>query len=59
MYCTNGTSFTATFPYVMLTALLIRGATLPGAAAGIRYYIEPKWEKLLDYQVNKVVFSGA
>lgn len=43
--------FTATFPYVMLTALLIRGVTLPGAADGIRYYIEPKWEKILDYQV--------
>lgn len=43
--------FTATFPYLMLTALLIRGATLPGASTGIRYYLEPKWEKLLDYKV--------
>lgn len=43
--------FTATFPYVMLTALLVRGATLPGASEGIRFYLEPKWEKVLDYQV--------
>ncbi|XP_018009290.1 sodium- and chloride-dependent creatine transporter 1 [Hyalella azteca] len=43
--------FTATFPYVMLTALLIRGVTLPGAAEGIRYYLEPKWEKIFDHQV--------
>ncbi|KAB7493651.1 Sodium- and chloride-dependent GABA transporter 2 [Armadillidium nasatum] len=43
--------YTATFPYVMLTALLVRGATLPGAADGIRFYLEPKWEKILDYQV--------
>ncbi|KAA0200101.1 hypothetical protein HAZT_HAZT002950 [Hyalella azteca] len=41
----------ATFPYVMLTALLIRGVTLPGAAEGIRYYLEPKWEKIFDHQV--------
>lgn len=43
--------FTATFPYVMLTALLIRGATLPGAVEGIRFYIEPDWSRILDYQV--------
>ncbi|ROT67869.1 sodium- and chloride-dependent GABA transporter 2 [Penaeus vannamei] len=43
--------FTATFPYVMLTALLVRGATLPGASEGIRFYLEPKWEKVLEYQV--------
>lgn len=49
---------TATFPYVMLTALLIRGATLPGAADGIRYYIQPDWGKILEYQVNKVDFQS-
>ncbi|KAK7071321.1 Sodium- and chloride-dependent creatine transporter 1 [Halocaridina rubra] len=43
--------FTATFPYVMLTALLVRGVTLPGAAEGIRFYLEPNWERICDYQV--------
>lgn len=38
--------FTALCPYVILTVLLIRGATLPGAKNGIYYFITPTWEKL-------------
>ncbi|XP_064145518.1 sodium- and chloride-dependent glycine transporter 2 [Loxodonta africana] len=45
--------FTATFPYVVLVILLIRGVTLPGAGAGIWYFITPKWEKLTDATVWK------
>lgn len=43
--------FTATFPYVMLVVLLIRGLTLPGAAAGIKFYLYPDPARLSDPQV--------
>uniref|UniRef100_A0A914XLC4 Transporter n=1 Tax=Plectus sambesii TaxID=2011161 RepID=A0A914XLC4_9BILA len=38
--------FTATFPYVILIALLIIGNLQPGADRGITFYLSPKWEKL-------------
>ncbi|CAB3239469.1 unnamed protein product [Arctia plantaginis] len=43
--------FTALFPYVMLTALLIRGVTLEGAVDGIIFYLSPNWETLLEARV--------
>lgn len=43
--------FTATFPYVVLIILLVRGVMLPGSAKGIEYFIKPKWELLLDAKV--------
>ncbi|KAM9319148.1 solute carrier family 6 member 4a isoform 2-T2 [Pholidichthys leucotaenia] len=42
---------TATFPYLVLLVLLIRGATLPGAWRGVEYYLKPDWEKLLNTAV--------
>ncbi|XP_070701920.1 sodium- and chloride-dependent GABA transporter 2-like [Pempheris klunzingeri] len=53
---------TATFPYLMLIVLLIRGLTLPGAADGIRFYLSPDVTRLADPQVwldagSQILFS--
>ncbi|GBM50473.1 Sodium- and chloride-dependent GABA transporter 2 [Araneus ventricosus] len=42
---------TATFPYIILLILLGRGVTLEGAWDGILYFIQPRWEKLLEPKV--------
>ncbi|XP_076806648.1 sodium- and chloride-dependent GABA transporter 2-like isoform X2 [Clavelina lepadiformis] len=43
--------FTATFPYLMLIVVLIRGLTLEGAMTGIKYLLKPDFSKLLQPQV--------
>ncbi|MEQ2249397.1 hypothetical protein ILYODFUR_028729, partial [Ilyodon furcidens] len=43
--------FTATFPYVMLFILLIRGLTLPGAWEGVYYYLYPDINRLANLEV--------
>ncbi|XP_056292961.1 sodium- and chloride-dependent GABA transporter 2-like [Pseudoliparis swirei] len=42
---------TATFPYLMLMVLLVRGVTLPGALDGIKFYLYPDPSRLSDPQV--------
>ena len=54
--------FTATFPYVILIALLVRGVTLDGAIDGLYYLVLPDWNKLLEIDVwkaaaNQMFFS--
>ncbi|GAB6029115.1 Solute carrier 6 [Chamberlinius hualienensis] len=45
------TYFTAFFPYVVMTILLIRAATLPGYMNGILFYVTPQWDKLTTAKV--------
>ncbi|XP_068787041.1 sodium-dependent proline transporter-like [Struthio camelus] len=42
---------TATFPYLVLLVLLIRGATLEGSMDGVRFYLSSDWSKLQSAQV--------
>ncbi|KAM7402181.1 hypothetical protein PAMP_017445 [Pampus punctatissimus] len=47
----KATYITATFPFVMLAVLFLRGMTLPGAFHGIKYYLYPNPARLADPQV--------
>lgn len=44
--------FLAIFPYVIMVTLLVRAATLEGAAEGVLYFIRPQWHKLASADVS-------
>ena len=44
--------FSSIFPYVLLTCMLVRGVTLPGALDGIKFYVKPDFAKLTDANVG-------
>lgn len=49
---------TATMPYVVLTVLLLRGVTLPGAIDGIKAYLSVDFLRLCDAKVSVVGREG-
>ncbi|XP_077197197.1 uncharacterized protein LOC143839284 isoform X7 [Paroedura picta] len=42
--------FTATFPYLVIVVLIIRGATLEGSIDGVRFYLSADWSRLHSAQ---------
>ncbi|NXC69824.1 SC6A7 protein, partial [Anhinga anhinga] len=42
--------FTATFPYLVILILIIRGATLDGSLNGVRFYLSSDWSRLQSAQ---------
>ncbi len=44
--------FTATFPYVLITIMLIRAVALENASEGLVYYLKPNLTRLQDGQVR-------
>jgi solute carrier family 6 amino acid transporter-like protein 5/7/9/14 len=41
----------AIFPYFVLSILLVRALTLPGSWNGIKYFLTPQWDKILEAKV--------
>ena len=44
-------NYVVTVPLILLTVMIVRAVTLPGAMEGIYYYLVPDWSKLLQPSV--------
>ncbi|RUS69231.1 hypothetical protein EGW08_023006, partial [Elysia chlorotica] len=42
---------TSTFPYMVMSILLAKCMSLPGASEGLKWYLFPKWEKIASFKV--------
>ena len=49
--------FTAPFPYVLLTILLVRALTLENSMDGLAFYLTPNMTRLGDGQVSFILKS--
>ncbi len=48
---------TVPLPWIMLVILTARGLTLEGAIQGLEFYLEPRWEKLLEPDTWRFAFG--
>jgi len=48
---------TVPLPWIMLLILTLRGLTLPGAAIGLKYYLEPSWAELAKPETWRWAFG--
>ncbi|MCD6378095.1 MAG: sodium-dependent transporter [Planctomycetes bacterium] len=48
---------TVPLPWIMLLILTIRGLTLPGAARGLNFYLDPKWSELAKPETWRWAFG--
>jgi len=46
---------TATLPYILIFAFLIRAVTLDGSYDGIKRYVLPEWGQLITFRVCTVL----
>jgi len=49
--CEQVVYVTATLPYILIFAFLIRAVTLDGSYDGIKRYILPVWSQLITFEV--------
>ena len=48
---------TVPLPWIMLVILTVKGLTMDGAIEGLEFYLEPRWEKLLEADTWRWAFG--